>query len=150
MTLWDLAKSKIQQLTGLAPRDALHKVSPSDHKSAIIKERPDLCASLSSEASEQTVRRDGSRDIIFLGWQVANVEERTLSNDRRIAYLKLFQTRYDKFVCQRMMLIDDEEKVYTAQTVDTIEAARAFFGDDALTLALLAMYARQTATTPTA
>ncbi|MGL4207472.1 MAG: hypothetical protein ACRCRW_15315 [Aeromonadaceae bacterium] len=150
MTLWDIAKRTIQQLTGDTPHDALHKVSPSDHKSAIIKERPDLCASLSSEATEQTVRRDGSRDIVFLGWQVANVEERALSDNRRIAYLKLFKTRYEKFVCQRMMLIDDEEKVYTAQTVDTIEAARAFFGDDALTLALLAMYARQTASAPTA
>ena len=40
--------------------------------------------------------------------------------------------------------------IYTAQTVDTLEAARAFFGDDALTLALLAMYARQTAATPIA
>lgn len=150
MTLWDMAKSAIQKLSGNTPQDSLHKVSSTDHKSALIKERPDLCSRLDSEATEQTVRRDGSRDIIFLGWQVANVEERAVSDNRRIAYLKLFKTRYDKFICQRMMQIDDEEKVYTAQTVDTLEAARAFFGDDALTLALLAMYARQTAATPIA
>lgn len=123
MTLWDLAA-----ITNNSLEDLHHAMHCTRSHPAIIrvpsKERPDLCASLSSEATEQTVRRDGSRDIIFLGWQVANVEERILSNDRRIAYLKLFQTRYDKFVCQRMMLIDDEEKVYTAQTVDTIEAAR--------------------------
>lgn len=145
MELFDTLKSAVQRLLGKQEENKLHKVSDEERKNAIIKERPDLCVSINSEPAPQTVRRDDSRDITFIGWQVANVEERSPINDRRICYLKLFHTRYGKFVCQRMTLIDDEEKRYAAHTVDTLEEARAFFGDDALTLALFALHSKQLA-----
>lgn len=85
---------------------------------------------------EQTVSRDNARDIIFLGWQIANVEERHAKDNRRLAYLKLFRTRNDKYVCQRMTLIDDEEKHYQAVTVDDMDGVRQFFGNDRLAQAL--------------
>lgn len=145
MELFDTLKSAVQRLLGRKEQNKLHRVTDEERKNAIIKERSDLCVSLNSEPTPQTVRRDDSRDISFLGWQVANVEERSPIDNRRICYLKLFHTRYDKFVCQRMTLIDDEEKSYAAHTADTLEEARAFFGDDALTLALFALHAKQLA-----
>ena len=149
MELFDTLKSAVQRLLGKQEENKLHRVTDEERKNAIIKERPDLCVSLNSEPTPQTVRRDDSRDITFIGWQVANVEERSPIDNRRICYLKLFHTRYGKYVCQRMTLIDDEEKRYDAHTVDTLEEARAFFGDDALTLALFALHAKQVAATGT-
>jgi len=73
MSLWDKAK----QLLGQTPQHGtLNTVSEQDHANAIIKERADLCSSLTAEPEEQTVTRDNGRDIIFLGWQICNVEER--------------------------------------------------------------------------
>ena len=145
MELFDTLKSAVQRILGKKAENKLHRDTDEERKNAIIKERPDLCVSLNSEPVPQTVRRDDSRDITFIGWQVANVEERSPIDNRRICYLKLFHTRYGKYVCQRMTLIDDEEKRYDAHTVDTLEEARAFFGDDALTLALFALHAKQVA-----
>lgn len=100
MSLWDKAK----QLLGQTPQHGtLNTVSEQDHANAIIKERADLCSSLTAEPEEQTVTRDNGRDIIFLGWQICNVEERHVKDNRRLAYLKLFQTRTNKYVCQRFI-----------------------------------------------
>ena len=140
MSLWDKAKQLFSQSQ---PSGNLHRVSDQDHRDAIIKERPDLCSGVNDEPQEQTVRRDDSRDICFVGWQICNVEERHHKDNRRLAYLKLFQTRTDKFVCQRMTLIDDEEKHYTAATVEDLEGIRNFFGEDSLALALYIMLDRQ-------
>ena len=129
MELFDTLKSAVQRLLGRKEQNKLHRVTDEERKNAIIKERPDLCVSLNREPTPQTVRRDDSRDISFLGWQVANVEERSPIDNRRICYLKLFHTRYDKFVCQRMTLIDDEEKSYQAVTVEDLDGVKRFFGD---------------------
>ena len=140
MSLWDKAK----QLFGQSPQSStLHAVSAQDHLDAIIKERPDLCDPLTSDPNEKTVTRDNGRDIIFLGWQVCNVEERHDKDDRRLAYLKLFQTRANKYVCQRMTLIDNEEKSYQAVTVEDLEGVKRFFGEGSLALALYIMLDRQ-------
>ena len=90
MELFDTLKSAVQRLLGRKEQNKLHRVTDEERKNAIIKERPDLCVSLNSEPTPQTVRRDNSRDISFLGWQVANVEERSPIDNRRICYLKLF------------------------------------------------------------
>ena len=140
MGLWDKAK----QLFGQGqPSGNLHHVTEQDHHNAIIKERRDLCSGVDDEPQEQTVRRDNARDICLVGWQICNVEERHNKDDRRLAYLKLFQTRTDKFVCQRMTLIDDEEKKYEAATVEDLEGIKRFFGEDSLALALYIMLDRQ-------
>ena len=140
MSLWDKARQLFGQS---APVRHLQPVSEQDHLNAIIKERADLCDDLDAAASPQTVRRDGVRDITFQGWQLCNVEERHAQDNRRLAYLKLFQTRNDKFVCQRMTLIDDEEKRYAAATVEDLDGIRGFFGEDSLALALYIMLDRQ-------
>jgi hypothetical protein len=140
MSLWDKAK----QLFGQSPQSGtLHAVSDQEHLDAIIKERPDLCDQLTNEPQEQTVTRDNGRDIIFLGWQVCNVEERHIKDGRRLAYLKLFQTRANKYVCQRMTLIDNEEKSYQATTVEDLDGVKRFFGEGSLALALYIMLDRQ-------
>ena len=140
MSLWDKAK----QLLGQSPQHGtLNTVSEQDHANAIIKERADLCSSLTAEPEEQTVTRDNGRDIIFLGWQICNVEERHVKDNRRLAYLKLFQTRTNKYVCQRMTLIDVEEKSYQAVTVEDLDGVKRFFGEGSLALALYIMLDRQ-------
>ena len=126
----------LQQLLGMQDKGSLHTVTEQDHQQALIKERADLCQALEADPVEQTVSRDNARDIIFLGWQIANVEERHAKDSRRLAYLKLFRTRNDKYVCQRMTLIDDEEKHYQAVTVDDMDGVRQFFGNDRLAQAL--------------
>ena len=143
MELFDTLKSAVQRILGKKAENKLHRVTDEERKNAIIKERPDLCVSLNSEPTPQTVRRDDSRDITFIGWQVANVEERSPIDNRRICYLKLFHTRYDKFVCQRMTLIDDEEKSYQAVTVEDLDGVKRFFGEGSLALALYIMLDRQ-------
>lgn len=120
----------------------LAKVTEEDHKNAIIKERPDLCKKLSDLPADEVVKRDGKIDITFKGWQICNVEERHNKDDRRLGYLKLFKTRNDKFVCQRMTLIDNEEKRYVAATVEDFPAIRNFFGEDSLAQALYVMLDR--------
>lgn len=126
----------LQQLLGMQGKGSLHAVTEQDHQESLIKERPDLCQAEETAPMEQTVSRDNARDIIFLGWQIANVEERHAKDSRRLAYLKLFRTRNDKYVCQRMTLIDDEEKHYQAVTVDDMDGVRQFFGNDRLAQAL--------------
>ncbi len=128
---------------GQAQTDAaLGKVTEEDHKNAIIKERPDLCKRLSDLPTDEVIRRDGKVDITFTGWQICNVEERHNKDDRRLGYLKLFKTKKDKFVCQRMTLIDNEEKHYNAATVEDFPAIRNFFGEDSLAHALYVMLDR--------
>ena len=123
--------------------DPLHKVTEEDHRNAVIKERMDLCKSIEKQPEQQTVQRDGGRDIVFKGWQICNVEERDPRHDnRRLGYLKLFKTKNDKFVCQRMTLIDDEEKHYFASTVEDIVDIRNFFGNDGLGVAMILMLDR--------
>lgn len=124
------------------PSVALGTVTEADHKNATIKERVDLCKQLSDIPVEEIVKRDGKLDITFKGWQICNVEERQNDNDRRLGYLKLFKTRNDKFVCQRMTLIDNEEKHYIAATVEDFPAIRNFFGEDDLAHALYEMLER--------
>ena len=122
--------------TRVSDPDPLHKVTEADHQSAVIKERPDLCENIN--------------DIAFNGWQICNVEERDpkhkdkthIGEDRRLGYLKLFKTKNDKFVCQRMWLVDDEEKHYKATTVDDIIGIKDFFGNDSLALAMMMMLDR--------
>lgn len=65
-----------------------------------------------------------------------------IGEDRRLGYLKLFKTKNDKFVCQRMWLVDDEEKHYKATTVDDIIGIKDFFGNDSLALAMMMMLDR--------
>ena len=120
----------------------LGKVTEEDHRNALIKERPDLCKKLSDLPADEVVKRDGKIDITFKGWQICNVEERHNKDDRRLGYLKLFKTRNDKFVCQRMTLIDTEEKQYIAATVEDFPAIRNFFGEDSLAQALYVMLDR--------
>lgn len=120
----------------------LGKVTEKDHRNALIKERPDLCKKLSDLPADEVVKRDGKIDITFKGWQICNVEERHNKDDRRLGYLKLFKTRNDKFVCQRMTLIDNEEKQYIAATVEDFPAIRNFFGEDSLAQALYVMLDR--------
>ena len=120
----------------------LGKVTEEDHRNALIKERPDLCKKLSDLPADEVVKRDGKIDITFKGWQICNVEERHNKDDRRLGYLKLFKTRNDKFVCQRMTLIDNEEKQYIAATVEDFPAIRNFFGEDSLAQALYVMLDR--------
>ena len=120
----------------------LGKVTEEDHRNALIKERPDLCKKLSDLPADEVVKRDGKIDITFKGWQICNVEERHNKDDRRLGYLKLFKTRNDKFVCQRMTLIDNEEKRYIAATVEDFPAIRNFFGEDSLAQALYVMLDR--------
>lgn len=120
----------------------LGKVTEEDHRNALIKERPDLCKKLSDLPADEVVKRDGKIDITFKGWQICNVEERHNKDDRRLGYLKLFKTRNDKFVCQRMTLIDNEEKQYVAATVEDFPAIRNFFGEDSLAQALYVMLDR--------
>ena len=120
----------------------LGKVTEEDHRNALIKERPDLCKKLSDLPADEVVKRDGKIDITFKGWQICNVEERHNKDDRRLGYLKLFKTRNDKFVCQRMTLIDNEEKQYIAATVEDVPAIRNFFGEDSLAQALYVMLDR--------
>lgn len=130
---------------GVSSDDPLHKVTKEDHDKAIIKERPDLCISITETPQKTKVQKDGARDIIFSGWQICNVEERDSNpahNDRRLGYLKLFKTKNDKFVCQRMTLIDDEEKHYEALTVEDIVDIRNFYGTDTLGVALMLMLDR--------
>lgn len=123
--------------------NSLHKVTEEDHKNAIIKERQDLCINIEEKPERIDVRKDGARDITFIGWQVCNVEERASGHeDRRLGYLKLFKTKNDKFVCQRMTLIDDEEKKYEASTVEDIIDIKNFFGNDTLGVALILMLDR--------
>ncbi len=123
--------------------DPLHRVTEEDHRNAVIKERIDLCKSIEKTPEHQTVQRDGGRDIVFNGWQICNVEERDPQHDsRRLGYLKLFKTKNDKFVCQRMTLIDDEEKHYYASTVEDIVDIRNFFGNDGLGVAMILMLDR--------
>lgn len=121
---------------------SLGKVTEEDHRNALIKERPDLCKKLSDLPADEVVKRDGKIDITFKGWQICNVEERHNKDDRRLGYLKLFKTRNDKFVCQRMTLIDNEEKQYIAATVEDFPAIRNFFGEDSLAQALYVMLDR--------
>ena len=120
----------------------LGKVTEEDHRNALIKERPDLCKKLSDLPADEVVKRDGKIDITFKGWQICNVEERHNKDDRRLGYLKLFKTRNDKFVCQRMTLIDNEEKQYIAATVEDFPAIRNFLGEDSLAQALYVMLDR--------
>lgn len=120
----------------------LGKVTEEDHRNALIKERPDLCKKLSDLPADEVVKRDGKIDITFKGWQICNVEERHNKDDRRLGYLKLFKTRNDKFICQRMTLIDNEEKQYIAATVEDFPAIRNFFGEDSLAQALYVMLDR--------
>lgn len=120
----------------------LGKVTEEDHRNALIKERPDLCKKLSDLPADEVVKRDGKIDITFKGWQICNVEERHNKDDRRLGYLKLFKTRNDKFVCQRMTRIDNEEKQYIAATVEDFPAIRNFFGEDSLAQALYVMLDR--------
>ena len=109
--------------TRVSDPDPLHKVTEADHQSAVIKERPDLCENIQDVPQKQNVRRDGARDIAFNGWQICNVEERDP-------------------VCQRMWLVDDEEKHYKATTVDDIIGIKDFFGNDSLALAMMMMLDR--------
>ena len=109
--------------TRVSDPDPLHKVTEADHQSAVIKERPDLCEDIKALPQKQNVRRDGARDIAFNGWQICNVEERDP-------------------VCQRMWLVDDEEKHYKATTVDDIIGIKDFFGNDSLALAMMMMLDR--------
>ena len=125
-----------------ANSSGLGKVTEEDHRNALIKERPDLCKKLSDLPADEVVKRDGKIDITFKGWQICNVEERHNKDDRRLGYLKLFKTRNDKFVCQRMTLIDNEEKQYIAATVEDFPAIRNFFGEDSLAQALYVMLDR--------
>lgn len=120
----------------------LGKVTEEDHRTAIIKERPDLCKTITDIPCDEIVKRDGKMDITFKGWQICNVEERQSKTDRRLGYLKLFKTRNDKFVCQRMTLIDNEEKHYIAATVEDFPGIRNFFGEDQLAQALYIMLER--------
>ncbi len=125
------------------PVDPLHKVTEEDHRNALIKERMDLCSSIYSAPKNEKVQSDGRRDIVLTGWQICNVEERDTRHDnRRIGYLKLFKTKNDKFVCQRMTLIDDEEKHYYASTVEDIVDIKNFFGNDGLGVAMILMLDR--------
>ena len=101
-----------------------------------------MCKKLSDLPADEVVKRDGKIDITFKGWQICNVEERHNKDDRRLGYLKLFKTRNDKFVCQRMTLIDNEEKQYIAATVEDFPAIRNFFGEDSLAQALYVMLDR--------
>ena len=136
--------------TRVSDPDPLHKVTEADHQSAVIKERPDLCEDIKALPQKQNVRRDGARDIAFNGWQICNVEERDpkhkdkthIGEDRRLGYLKLFKTKNDKFVCQRMWLVDDEEKHYKATPVDDIIGIKDFLGNDSLALAMMMMLDR--------
>lgn len=140
MGLWDKAKKFIEKnVGGETNGSGLGRVTEEDHKNSIIKERPDLCKKISDIPAEEIVKRDGKIDIKFKGWQICNVEERQDKNDRRLGYLKLFKTHNDKFVCQRMELIDNEEKHYTAATVEDYPAIKNFFGEDALAQALYIM-----------
>ena len=126
-----------------SPSDPLHKVTEEDHRNAMIKERMDLCTSIYSAPKPENVRRDGGRDITLLGWQICTVEERDTRHDnRRIGYLNLYKTKNDKFVCQRMTLIDDEEKHYYASTVEDIIDIKNFFGNDGLGVAIILMLDR--------
>ncbi len=127
---------------GVDANHILVKVTEEDHKTAIIKERPDLCKNLSDIPEDEVVKRDGKIDIQFKGWQICNVEERQNKDDRRLGYLKLFKTKNDKFVCQRMTMVDSEEKHYSAATVEDFPAIRNFFGEDRLALALYQMLDR--------
>ncbi len=145
MGLWDKAKQFIEskvaaEVTG--GNQGLEKVTAEDHRNAIIKERPDLCKRISDIPADEVVKRDGKIDITFKGWQICNVEERHNKDNRRLGYLKLFMTRNDKFVCQRMQLIDNEEKRYTAATVEDYTGIRNFFGEDSLAQALYIMLER--------
>lgn len=133
----------IGSFTGNSNSDPLHRVTEEDHRHALIKERLDLCRSIDKTPEHSTVQRDEGRDIVFNGWQICNVEERDPQHDnRRLGYLKLFKTKNDKFVCQRMTLIDDEEKHYYASTVEDIIDIRNFFGNDGLGVALILMLDR--------
>lgn len=140
MSLWDKAKQLFGQSSAVG---TLNPVTELDHQNAVIKERPDLCRDIRESPEEQTVTRNEGRDIIFQGWQICNVEERHAKDNRRLAYLKLFLTRSNKYVCQRMTLIDDEEKQYRAVAAEDLEAVRQFFGDDSLALALYIMLDRR-------
>ena len=134
MGFFDKIKSAIGG--GATEEKGLIKVTEEDHKNAIIKERSDLCKKISDIPEDEIVKRDGKIDINFKGWQICNVEERQNKDDRRLGYLKLFKTKNDKFVCQRMTMIDSEEKHYYAATVEDFPAIRNFFGEDRLALAL--------------
>ena len=125
-----------------AEEKGLIKVTEEDHKNAIIKERSDLCKKISDIPEDEIVKRDGKMDINFKGWQICNVEERQNKDDRRLGYLKLFKTKNDKFVCQRMTMIDSEEKHYYAATVEDFPAIRNVFGEDRLAMALYDMLDR--------
>src|SRR5574344_180807 len=145
MGLWDKAKQLIEKTVANEQGNVasgLGKVTEEDHKNAEIKERPDLCKNISDLPSDEIVKRDGKIDITFKGWQICNVEERQIKDNRRLGYLKLFMTRSDKFVCQRMELIDNEEKRYTAATVEDFPAIRNFFGEDSLAQSLYIMLER--------
>lgn len=144
MGLWDKAKSFLNatETTTETATGGLGKVTEEERQAAIIKERPDLCKKLEDIPGDEVVKRDGKIDITFKGWQICNVEARHNKDDRRLGYLKLFKTRNDKFVCQRMTLIDNEEKHYIAATVEDFPAIRNFFGEDSLAQALYIMLER--------
>lgn len=144
MGIWDKAKQFIEKNVNSEKSSSrgLGKVTAEDHKNAIIKERPDLCKNITDTPSDEIVKRDGKIDITFKGWQICNVEERQNKDNRRLGYLKLFMTRNDKFVCQRMEVIDNEEKHYSAATVEDFPAIKNFFGEDALSQALYIMLER--------
>lgn len=128
-----------------AGEDPLHRVSEEDHRTAIVKERDDLCINIRSAPEKTNVQRDAGRDITFMGWMICKVEEIAIKDnkeDRRIGYLKLFKTKNDKFVCQRMTVIDDEEKHYSAATVEDIVDIKNFFGNDGLGVQLILMLDR--------
>ncbi|MGN1394822.1 MAG: hypothetical protein ACI4V7_12460 [Succinivibrionaceae bacterium] len=141
MGFFDMFKTSSEK-TGDPDTNNLGTVTEEDHRTAIIKERPDLCKKITEIPSDEVVKRDGKIDITFKGWQICNVEERHNKDDRRLGYLKLFKTRNDKFICQRMTLIDNEEKHYTAATVEDFPAIRNFFGEDSLAQALYVMLER--------
>ncbi len=142
---------KIKGIVGGSSEDessaesSLGRITERDHELSIIKEREDLCNQLYESENSEVVKRDGKLDITFKGWQICNVEERHNKDDRRLGYLKLFRTSKGKFVCQRMTLIDSEEKHYTAATVDDFVGIKNFFGEDKLATALYAMLDRVSA-----
>ena len=74
--------------------------------------------------------------------RISRLFRRSRMSAARLGYLKLFKTKNDKFVCQRMWLVDDEEKHYKATTVDDIIGIKDFFGNDSLALAMMMMLDR--------
>lgn len=144
MGLFDKAKSIFSSSNESeeSAESKLGKVTEKDHLNSIIKEREDLCRQLFESETSETVKRDGKLDITFKGWQICNVEERHNKDDRRLGYLKLFRTSKGKFVCQRMTLIDSEEKHYSAATVEDFVGIKNFFGEDKLAQALYTMLDR--------